>query len=434
MLRIGQIEATATADKKYTDGSVAGGVAATRLRAAAFNAMQEELAHIVEEAGLTLDVNDMTQVLAGLRKLFLSRTNPFADIKSDGAAAIAAALDNIGAAPLSNPLFTGTPKAPTASAGTNTTQIATTAFVAAAINSGGLFSPSGWRRNPDGIIEQWGVGVTGTDGSATVVFPTPFSIAAYAPTALTSVSTPAPNVLNAAPPHVNRNDAVRTQSIQHRGVGIRFLLEDFRKMSNYVWSAKNNAFFYTGMVPDYIAAGWDLSDAIEIDDATVITFQGNPPDGKMLGSVDGMPAWVDKPLPPISEIYGNKVNTIRSNAEAAATQIRIPLLFEEGSTWWVQAEEAKAWSDDNTYVPVMLNEMVSSSSGGWNLPDLTAIILSNLAAWKVASGNILGQSKTLRVALDSLKDKVDLGTKTAADLNAFDCTITTPEMDIDDKY
>ncbi|HHF8005984.1 TPA: hypothetical protein ACPT5G_001104, partial [Escherichia coli] len=92
MLRIGQVEATATQDGKYTDGSVAGGIAATRLRAAAFNAMQEELAHIVESAGLTLDINDMTQVLKAIQKLTLSRTNPFADIKSDGAAAISTAL------------------------------------------------------------------------------------------------------------------------------------------------------------------------------------------------------------------------------------------------------------------------------------------------------------------------------------------------------
>lgn len=34
-------------------------------------------------------------------------------------------------APLASPTFTGTPAAPTASAGTNTTQLATTAFVAA---------------------------------------------------------------------------------------------------------------------------------------------------------------------------------------------------------------------------------------------------------------------------------------------------------------
>jgi hypothetical protein len=39
-------------------------------------------------------------------------------------------------APLASPTLTGTPAAPTATAGTNTTQIATTAFVTAAVNSG----------------------------------------------------------------------------------------------------------------------------------------------------------------------------------------------------------------------------------------------------------------------------------------------------------
>lgn len=73
MLRIGQVETTATSDSKYTDGSVAGGVAATRLRAAAFNAIQEELAHIVESAGLTLDVNDTTQVLAAIKSQTVGR-------------------------------------------------------------------------------------------------------------------------------------------------------------------------------------------------------------------------------------------------------------------------------------------------------------------------------------------------------------------------
>ena len=40
-------------------------------------------------------------------------------------------------APLASPALTGTPKAPTATAGTNTTQIATTAFVQGALSSGG---------------------------------------------------------------------------------------------------------------------------------------------------------------------------------------------------------------------------------------------------------------------------------------------------------
>ena len=52
----------------------------------------------------------------------ISTGNPLAD----GAIAVA---EVTGAAPLASPTFTGTPSAPTASAGTNTTQIATTAFV-----------------------------------------------------------------------------------------------------------------------------------------------------------------------------------------------------------------------------------------------------------------------------------------------------------------
>ncbi|HBN2007065.1 TPA: tail fiber protein, partial [Escherichia coli] len=41
-------------------------------------------------------INDMTQVLKAIQKLTLSRANPFADIKSDGAAAISTALTNLG--------------------------------------------------------------------------------------------------------------------------------------------------------------------------------------------------------------------------------------------------------------------------------------------------------------------------------------------------
>ena len=168
MLRIGQVEATATQDGKYTDGSVAGGIAATRLRAAAFNAMQEELAHIVESAGLALDINDMTQVLKAIQKLTLSRANPFADIKSDGAAAISTALTNLGLG-----------------------EIATVADIQAGtasklVDAGGLkkylptkvMQVSGFIRIPDvpgGTIIQWGQ-VTGTinEGTKNVVLPTPF--------------------------------------------------------------------------------------------------------------------------------------------------------------------------------------------------------------------------------------------------------------------
>lgn len=154
MLRIGQVEATATQDGKYTDGSVAGGIAATRLRAAAFNAMQEELAHIVESAGLALDINDMTQVLKAIQKLTLSRANPFADIKSDGAAAISTALTNLGLG-----------EAAKRDVGTGENQIPD-------INSFlSVKGAAGYQKLPSGLIIQWGsatagVGETGNTGNA----------------------------------------------------------------------------------------------------------------------------------------------------------------------------------------------------------------------------------------------------------------------------
>lgn len=59
-----------------------------------------------------------------------------------GATTAAGALTALGAAPLASPALTGTPTAPTATVGTNTTQIATTAFVAAAAGGGGFTASS----------------------------------------------------------------------------------------------------------------------------------------------------------------------------------------------------------------------------------------------------------------------------------------------------
>lgn len=60
-----------------------------------FNIIQSELINILRAAGLDPDKMDNTQILAALKKLFLSRSNPFGDIKADGAAAIATALSNL---------------------------------------------------------------------------------------------------------------------------------------------------------------------------------------------------------------------------------------------------------------------------------------------------------------------------------------------------
>jgi hypothetical protein len=60
-----------------------------------------------------------------------------------GATTAAAALTNLGAATLASPTFTGTPTAPTATFGTNSTQLATTAFVLANAGVGTVTSVNG---------------------------------------------------------------------------------------------------------------------------------------------------------------------------------------------------------------------------------------------------------------------------------------------------
>lgn len=69
-------------------------------------------------------------------------------------------------------------------------------------------------------------------------------------------------------------------------------------MKNYIYSAKNNAFFELVKRELYDSADWDLSDAIEVDDAVFNEFTALPPAGKTRASgADGMPCWVDVPPP-----------------------------------------------------------------------------------------------------------------------------------------
>ncbi|EOD3185652.1 gp53-like domain-containing protein [Citrobacter freundii] len=72
-----------------------------------FNAIQSELLNILRAAGLDPDKMDNTQILAALKKLFLSRSTPFGDIKADGAAEIETALSNLGLGKTDSPEFGG---------------------------------------------------------------------------------------------------------------------------------------------------------------------------------------------------------------------------------------------------------------------------------------------------------------------------------------
>ena len=61
-----------------------------------FNIIQSELLNFLIKAGINPDKTDHTQLYTAMKKLFLSRTHPFSDIKADGADAIQEALSNLG--------------------------------------------------------------------------------------------------------------------------------------------------------------------------------------------------------------------------------------------------------------------------------------------------------------------------------------------------
>ncbi|EPK7315043.1 hypothetical protein MX851_003485, partial [Citrobacter freundii] len=124
----------------FTRGNPQTGTPATDLDDDYFDMLQEELAGVVEASGVNLEKSKHNQLLTALKALLLSRAHPFADIKADGAAAIAEALSNLGItqalalkAPLASPSFSGTPSVPTADQAKIDFRIANTAFVAQAI-------------------------------------------------------------------------------------------------------------------------------------------------------------------------------------------------------------------------------------------------------------------------------------------------------------
>ena len=78
----------------FTRGNPQTGTPATDLDDDYCDSIQEELAGIVEASGVALDKSKRNQVLTAVKALLLSRAQPFADIKADGA--VAEALSNLG--------------------------------------------------------------------------------------------------------------------------------------------------------------------------------------------------------------------------------------------------------------------------------------------------------------------------------------------------
>ncbi|HHP3236886.1 TPA: gp53-like domain-containing protein [Escherichia coli] len=140
----------------FTRGNPQTGTPATDLDDDYFDMLQEELCSVVEASGASLEKARHDQLLTALRALLLSRKNPFGDIKSDGT--VETALENLGLG-----------EAAKRNVGTGENQIPDMSSYA---------SGSGWRKMPDGSIEQWGrISFPGEHGpvSANVSFPIPFT-------------------------------------------------------------------------------------------------------------------------------------------------------------------------------------------------------------------------------------------------------------------
>lgn len=232
---------TTTVDNRFTDGSAVGGVPSTTLPAYVFNQLYDEVTAVIEGYGLTLDGAQSNQLYQAIQDAIAAavaainvdlsalapKNSPIltgtptaptaAAATNDGQLATTAfvhtlvtglvggapgALDTLKEladalgddanfastvttalalkAPLSSPALTGTPTAPTAAPTTATAQLATTAFVAAAIEAlSSLFTSSltdnGWSKRPDGLIEQWSRTNTAVgEGTIRIDFPMPF--------------------------------------------------------------------------------------------------------------------------------------------------------------------------------------------------------------------------------------------------------------------
>ena len=84
-------------------------------------------------------------------------------------------------------------------------------------------------------------------------------------------------------------------------------------MSEYIYSAKNNAFYPVDMKEDYVAAGSWPDDGVDVSKEIFLEFAGISPAGKERGvGEDGLPEWIDIPPTPNSELRKIALATLSS--------------------------------------------------------------------------------------------------------------------------
>lgn len=71
-------------------------------------------------------------------------------------------------------------------------------------------------------------------------------------------------------------------------------------MEEYVFSASRTAFYPISLKDRYEASKTWPDDGITVDISVYLEFTALPPEGKNIGSIDGLPVWIDIPKNPIA--------------------------------------------------------------------------------------------------------------------------------------
>ncbi|MDU1195364.1 tail fiber assembly protein [Kluyvera ascorbata] len=105
-----------------------------------------------------------------------------------------------------------------------------------------------------------------------------------------------------------------------------------------IFSPSQNKFFPVVLKPNYEKAGVWQVDGVDVAYEVYLEFIANPPEGKVRGVVDGMPAWVDKPAPTHEQLVD----------QAAAKQKRLITEANEfiGLKQWAGKASLGRLSDD----------------------------------------------------------------------------------------
>ncbi|EDG4837768.1 DUF4376 domain-containing protein [Salmonella enterica] len=94
-------------------------------------------------------------------------------------------------------------------------------------------------------------------------------------------------------------------------------------MMLYYYSAVKNAFFPDELKDAYQDAGNWPQDAAEVEESVFTTYSASPPQGKQRAAgKDGLPCWVDIPLPDIEDARNQKyaeINAWRDQQENGST-------------------------------------------------------------------------------------------------------------------